>query len=157
MLHQQFVDSQSLLVWDLASGRDPSDAVLVPVDTYCRLHLAWVVAIGEKRIFNKTIQREWENLHCIQDEWVQVVLDSCQVVADSLALAAVAVVLAVADSPAWAAPDSQEWVAVVAAVPVAVGSLLLVAEQHQTVPAAVPPTAVRLGRLPAPVAHRMHL
>lgn len=77
--------------------------------------------------------------------------------ADSLALAAVAAVLAVADSPAWAASDSQEWEAVVAVVPVVVGSLLLVAEQHQTVSAAVLPTVVRLGRLPAPVAHRMRL
>lgn len=77
--------------------------------------------------------------------------------ADSLALAAVAAVLAVADNPAWAAPDSQEWEAVVAVVPVVVGSLLLVAEQHQTVSAAVLPTVVRLGSLPAPVAHRMRL
>lgn len=104
------------------------------------------------------MRKHSNNLHCIQDEWVQVVLDSCPAVADSQALAAVAAVLAVADNPAWGVPDSQEWVAVVAAVPVVVGSLLLlVAEQHQTVTAAVLATAVRLEKRLAPTAQRMHL
>lgn len=104
------------------------------------------------------MRKHGNNLHCTQDEWVQVVLDSCPAVADSQASAVVAAVLAVADNPAWVALDSQEWVAVVAAAPVVVGSLLLlVAEQLQTEAAAVLATAVRLEMLLAPTAQRMHL